>query len=440
MAPAMEPVESANDVPSPDRSDRPVIVGLLPHPFCNPTVRGCGFCTFPHQKFDRPQSDEIVRAVATELQTRTAALPWLRDAKVSAVYIGGGTANLVEPERMQTLYDALGTTFDLTDAEVSLEGAPRYFTTWDAEHLDRLAELDVGHRRISMGVQTFDAAWIDAMGRQAIGAPEHVEAAVEAAQDRGLTTSCDLLYNLPGQPREAMLADVERAAELGFDQICVYHLVLYHGLGTVWSQDDEMVDAVPSMPAAADNWLAVRERLHELGYRQSTLTNFEREDLPDAKRFRYERLSFQPDDVDGIGFGPAGITTFASSATPWKTLNASDATAYLAAVHARGEAVASAFEYAFEDRELLSLTRQIPSMSIRRDRFREQFRMDMTVRYSQELDALDRRGLVSIAHDTIHLTPRGMFYADSVAGLLAWRRTEVLRRFGSNDAAPHHMG
>jgi hypothetical protein len=28
---------------------RPLLVGVLPHAFCNPKIAGCGFCTFPHE-------------------------------------------------------------------------------------------------------------------------------------------------------------------------------------------------------------------------------------------------------------------------------------------------------------------------------------------------------------------------------------------------------
>src|SRR5262245_28806347 len=42
---------------------RPILVGVLPHTFCNPQVRGCGFCTFPHEK----HSNAAARAVVTRV-------------------------------------------------------------------------------------------------------------------------------------------------------------------------------------------------------------------------------------------------------------------------------------------------------------------------------------------------------------------------------------
>jgi hypothetical protein len=74
-----------------------------------------------------------------------------------------------------------------------------------------------------------------------------------------------------------MRDDVQRAVDIGLDQICLYHLVLFRGLGTAWSRDEK-----PCSPRCltneegADNWLLLREFLLDRGYRQTSLTNFER--------------------------------------------------------------------------------------------------------------------------------------------------------------------
>ena len=31
--------------------DKPLLVGVLPHSYCNLKIAGCGFCTFPHEDF-----------------------------------------------------------------------------------------------------------------------------------------------------------------------------------------------------------------------------------------------------------------------------------------------------------------------------------------------------------------------------------------------------
>ena len=196
-------------------------------------------------------------AVCREIEALAVRAPWLVERRVEALYLGGGTANLATPEDLSQILLTLSRVFELREAEVTLEGAPVYFLTSNAAHLQQLASLQVRRPRVSMGVQTFDKAMLREMGREAIGAPSHVEEVVRQARALRLTTSVDLLYNLPGQSREQMIMDVRRAAALGVEQICVYHLVLFEGLGTVWSKCPEMVRRVPAMEEACANWLAV---------------------------------------------------------------------------------------------------------------------------------------------------------------------------------------
>src|SRR3954447_21640872 len=39
---------------------RGLLVRVLPHPFCNPAVSGCGFCTFPHEAFTSRKAAGVI--------------------------------------------------------------------------------------------------------------------------------------------------------------------------------------------------------------------------------------------------------------------------------------------------------------------------------------------------------------------------------------------
>src|SRR5262249_28887948 len=54
MRPLMRPLSAGRSVNAwrlPPQPDRDLLVGVLPHPFCNPAVKGCGFCTFAHESY-----------------------------------------------------------------------------------------------------------------------------------------------------------------------------------------------------------------------------------------------------------------------------------------------------------------------------------------------------------------------------------------------------
>src|SRR5580698_2235210 len=62
LAAAMRPrdAQAPADDDFPWRSARGLLVGVLPHPYCNPTVTGCGFCTFPHEAYNAPDAVKVV--------------------------------------------------------------------------------------------------------------------------------------------------------------------------------------------------------------------------------------------------------------------------------------------------------------------------------------------------------------------------------------------
>src|SRR5690554_6335559 len=70
---------------------RQILVGVLPHPFCVPEVKGCGFCTFPHERHRQNLMLPLAMAIAKELGTHKAR----HATHANAIYLGGGTANLV---------------------------------------------------------------------------------------------------------------------------------------------------------------------------------------------------------------------------------------------------------------------------------------------------------------------------------------------------------
>ncbi|MBX3228776.1 MAG: radical SAM protein [Labilithrix sp.] len=446
MAPLMQPAARGTDPLAALDLDpaRPLIVGVLPHTFCNPKVRGCGFCTFPHEKFGHEPMRRTVREVAREIEAIAARAPSLRGRRVEAVYFGGGTANLTPPAELERLCRVLASTFDLADSELTLEGVPSYFLLREEALLDVLERTGVRHRRISMGIQTFDHEWLRRMGRDAFGDRAEVESVVRAAHRRGMTASADLLFNLPGAPRAHALADVRTAMELGFDQICTYNLVLRPELDTVWARDQALVRAMPSTTTAAATWLAVREFLLAGGYVQTTLTNFERADVAEtSRRFVYERASFSPARRDAIGFGPGAISTFTSRdrqrATKW--MNAGTSEVFVERMVELGTAVAGTFDYSALDLRLLHLTRNLARLAIDNAEYEAFFGETPLAGFAVPFEALEEAGLVRRDSRTIELTPLGMFYADAAAGLLAHHRVAEIRRAGDeNQSTRHHMG
>jgi coproporphyrinogen III oxidase-like Fe-S oxidoreductase len=434
---------------------RGLLVGLLPHPFCNPTVSGCGFCTFAHERYHGDRAAEVVRHVIGEIEGRVARQPRLAGRPIHGLYFGGGTANLTPAGPFRDLCRTLARCFDLSGAEVTLEGVPAYFLKRQPLLLDVLREeLPARHFRISMGIQTFDEQRLRQMGRQAFGDVGTFVEAVEAAHARGFTASADLLFNLPDQSLAEMQRDVDRADALGLDHLGLYHLVLFRGLGTAWSRDAKMLAGLPTNERAAANWLALRGRLLARDFVQTTLTNFERRAfLEDDRRFVYEEFSFRPDRFDMLGFGPGGISFAADPdfVGGLKLLNPDSAADYTTAAQRTAAPWDRYFAYDGDDLRVFYLTRRLAALHIDRHEYRALFGTDVLEDMASAVGAAAAEGLLEVHDDTIRPTPRGMFFADAVASLLAQGRVLNRRQQGTppdrsartrrhaNDNAHGHM-
>jgi oxygen-independent coproporphyrinogen-3 oxidase len=398
---------------------------VLPHPFCNPAVAGCGFCTFPHEPYRADRAGEVVAHVVREIDLRLAGQPALSRRRVAGLYFGGGTANLTPAGPFRLLCRRLAAAFDLSDAEVTLEGVPAYSLKARAALLDVLREeLPARHFRLSMGVQTFDAERLRQMGRLAFGTADTFAAVVEAAHARGFTASADLLFNLPGQALDEMRRDVARAVDIGLDHLGLYHLVLFRGLGTAWSRDPDLVAALPDNETAAGHWQELRRALLGGGFVQTTLTNFERARFRgDRRRFLYEELSFRPDRTEVLGLGPGAVSFAADAAftSGLKVLNPDGAAAYTAAVRGGGEPWDRFFAYGPADLSVFYLTRRLAALNIDRGDHDALFGIDPLDDFAAPFAALEEEGLVEVTPSAIRPTPRGMFYADSIAALFAWK-------------------
>jgi oxygen-independent coproporphyrinogen-3 oxidase len=235
---------------------------------------------------------------------------------------------------------------------------------------------------------------------------------------------------------------------------------MFDGLGTEWARDPALLAKLPSNPEACANWLALREFLLGNGYRQTTLTNFERGEVHGTEnRFVYEESVLSPEQNDWLGFGPSAISLFVDRDfdRALKLLNPESAVDYLKSLDSGGNAWSWYFSYSSRDVRILYLTRKIARLAIDRAEYARHFHSDPLSEFALEFAPLIEKGLLAVSNGTIAVTPLGMFFADTAAGLLAWRQVKYqscqriiagftpqpeLTFYGrsSNDASYHRMG
>lgn len=201
--------------------------GLYLHvPFCSAI---CPYCDFAVVTGGRRRRAEFVSSLLAEIAA------WREDRErwgtFDTVYFGGGTPSALLPEELARILAAARADLRVAaDAWIALEANPEDVTP---ESVRRWRELGVS--MLSLGVQSFDAAALQILGRR--HTPEQAREAVEIALDAGFpTVSIDLIYGdvaAGGADGAAALArwrrDLAAAVALGPRHLSCYQLTIHEG-------------------------------------------------------------------------------------------------------------------------------------------------------------------------------------------------------------------
>jgi len=282
-------------VPAPARLDgrleAPPPLGLYIHlPWC---VRKCPYCDFnSHAARDAIPEAAYVEALVRDMEW---SVPEVWGREISSLFIGGGTPSLFLPESIDRLLTAARTLFRVSPlAEVTLEANPGTF-----EQARFQGYRAAGVNRLSLGIQSFNPAHLQALGR--IHGEVEARAAAEAALTLFEAVNLDLMYALPGQAIEDVRRDMETALALGPGHLSAYHLTLEPN--TPFAAKPPIL---PDDDLAADMQVLVEELLGGAGYEHYETSAFARP----GQRCRHNLNYWTFGDYLGLGAGAHGKLSF----------------------------------------------------------------------------------------------------------------------------------
>jgi oxygen-independent coproporphyrinogen-3 oxidase len=259
-------------------------VSLYIHiPWC---ARKCPYCDFNSHAVR--ESLPEAKYLATLVLDLESALPLLEGRAVASVFFGGGTPSLFSPAGIAQLLDDINKRLVLSpDAEITLEANPG---TLEADKL--AAFRAIGINRVSLGVQSFNATHLAALGR--------IHDRDDAIRAATLAARCferfnlDLMYGLPGQTRADALADLETALMTGAPHLSCYQLTL--------EPNTPFAAHPPTLPdddLCADMGEAIEARLAAAGFAHYETSAFARPGFQCRHNLNYWRFG----DYLGIGAG-----------------------------------------------------------------------------------------------------------------------------------------
>jgi oxygen-independent coproporphyrinogen-3 oxidase len=135
---------------------------------------------------------------------------------ITRIAFGGGSPNALHPVSFVRLLDTVVTAFCATTAKVSIELDPRVLNQAWFEVIAR-----TGVENASLGCQTFAPHVQAAIGR--VQPLDMIERSVRSLRAAGVKSlNFDLMYGLPGQTRDDLIATLDETVRLGADRIALF--------------------------------------------------------------------------------------------------------------------------------------------------------------------------------------------------------------------------
>jgi oxygen-independent coproporphyrinogen-3 oxidase len=381
------------------------ITSLYVHvPFC---VRKCLYCAFYSELSSGELIERYVGALIRELE-RVAA-----DLRPRTIFFGGGTPSLLNLRQWERIFGAM--------ERLRLSWA----TEWTVECNPATVSLDKakllrsgGVNRVSLGVQSFDEALLERLGR--VHSRQMVFDSFDILRQAGFdNVNLDLMFAIPGQTLAAWRQTLAEAAAMGSEHLSTYEVI--------YEEDTPLYDQLQAGKVDVDEDLACAmyeeliERATHAGFQQYEVANFARTTTINNQLstidFPTRACLHNVNYWRGGGFyglGPSA-TTYVRGV---RTKNGSNTQQYCELLE-QGRRPLESRE------ELLPLARagETAAFGLRMaagwpfEQFQQVTGYDLRREWAEDMGQLAEQGRGRILHDRFQLTREGLRFADAAAQL-----------------------
>ena len=382
--------------------DKPA--GLYVHiPFC---MKKCRYCDF-YSITDLSQSSRFLAALQQEMQLNSA-----NSLVFDTLYIGGGTPSVLAPTAVEQIIESAAKYFSFaSDCEITLEVNPGTVTR---ESLG--AYRDFGVNRLNIGVQSFDNANLQFLGRTHSAGDAHLS--VEWARSAGFDNiGLDLIFGLPGQDKANWLSDLTLAVNPKPEHLSCY--MLTRESGTPLDRDVK----TGRVRLAAEGMVLVLfdttiDFLTARNYLHYEVSNFARMAGSDrgarTSRHNLKYWSFAP----YIGLGPSAH----SFIEPERYWNHRSVATYMREIEAGRSAMAEKERLTREQMMIEAVYLGFrTTRGIDLDMFNNKFDIDFIEFFGTTIGELESRGMIRITEKCCALTRKGLLFIDSIASMFICR-------------------
>jgi len=283
-------------------------------PWCLRKCPYCDFATSPIERDDVP-GKAYADAVLRELSARA---PSLDGHSLRSIFFGGGTPSLWDPRELGRVLSGIRGAFASADddLEITVECNP---SSLDQKRAEALCEAGVN--RLSVGVQSLDNDELRFLGR--LHDRKLALEALRAASSACARVSADLMFALPGQPRERFLGYVDTLLELGLSHVSAYALTIEPGTPFGSDARKGLLKQAPD-EAYAELFSGIEQRFGAAGLGHYEVSNYARPGEESLQNMHYWRGGSY------LGLGAAAVGCLGEGGVGRRYRNHPDAKRYMA--------------------------------------------------------------------------------------------------------------
>lgn len=266
----------------------PIPLSLYIHiPWC---IKKCPYCDFnSHQAKSVVPEDRYIQALLKDLESE---LPNIWGRPIESIFIGGGTPSLFSENAIDQLLSGLRQRLAIRpNIEITMEANPGTF-----EQEKFTAYRQVGINRLSIGIQSFNKAHLQSLGR--IHDDKEALNAARIAQKAGFDNlNLDLMFGLPKQSTDEALDDLKQAIACNPSHISWYQLTIEEN--TLFHHNPPVV---PNDDLLWEMQIQGQALLQQAGFKQYEVSAYAKNN----KQCQHNLNYWQFGDYLGIGAGAHG--------------------------------------------------------------------------------------------------------------------------------------
>lgn len=362
-------------------------------PFC---VKKCAYCDFLSAPAEEEERQEYVEVLIKEIKGYKEQY---REYQAATVFVGGGTPSILSAEQTERIFAALRESFTINaGAEITMEVNPGTVTEEKADAWKR-----AGINRISIGLQAVKEEELRMLGR--IHTYREFLETYHLLREKGFTNlNIDLISAIPGQTLESWRKTLHTVAELEPEHISAYSLIVEEGT-PFYEQYEELL--LPDEDTERAIYKETEKVLRQYGYNRYEISNYAK----DGCACRHNEGYWRRTEYLGIGLGASSLIG------KERFRNLSRYHEYIDAVMNRTDLHEETEYLEIEDEmeEFMFLGLRMMEGISRAD-FQKQFGREINEIYREQIDRLERDGLIKTAGDRICLTGRGIDISNYVFG------------------------